>query len=88
MRTIADAQLRGWTDLELRCRCGIESVRPLNAFWRFQPDGDLKLISVRLRCHVCSNAPETIQLYRLVRGVNGAKPFKQALLPELDGKSP
>lgn len=88
MQTIVDAQLRGWTDLELRCRCGIEAVRPLNAFWRSQPDGDLKIISLRLRCHVCGRPPETIQLFRLVKGVNGQKPFRRALIPELDGRSP
>lgn len=82
MKTIREAQIRGWTDLELRCACGIEAIRPLNGFHAAQPDGDLKALAARLRCHICGQPPETTNLYRYAS--EGSWPYRRPLLNELE----
>ncbi|MCW5718672.1 MAG: hypothetical protein KIS68_12660 [Bauldia sp.] len=68
-RTVHEATLAGWQNIEVKCVCGRDHVVPLAAVSPHGPD--LVAIAGRLKCKTCGAAPASVRLHRRLVTTDG-----------------
>lgn len=86
-RTVLEATLAGWQNIEIKCVCGRDHVVPLAAVSPHGPD--LVTIARRFRCKTCGAAPASVRLHRRLVTITGRiEVFTDPAAGGVDASSP